>query len=176
MSDETYQNQDGEKIPETPLQRASLESAVGTTAESQANAEHEADVVIGDVSQYVTESSAGASPEDVAELENWQIPTDPLEGVPDDVNFVDADLPPLVSVFAASSEAEGNIVRGLLEAEGIPAIFQDVAAGSFGSVFSVSAAHWADVLVPADQAEQARAAIASAQQASEMPQDSEIDS
>jgi len=65
------------------------------------------------------------------------------------------------------TESEANIVRGVLEAEGIAVIFREVATPAYGSVFSVSEARWADLLVSAADAERAQQVIESAMQQNE---------
>ena len=100
-------------------------------------------------------------------MDAWEIPNSPLEGVPDDVALNPGDeIAPLVSVFSAQNESEANIVRGLLESQGIAAIFREVATPAYGSIFSVSESRWADILVAATEAQAARDAIESAVQSS----------
>jgi hypothetical protein len=72
-----------------------------------------------------------------------------------------AQVPDPVSVFSAGSVDEGQIVRALLEGEGIPAIFNDESSPAMGDVFTVTEDHAGDVLVSASDAEQAKALIES---------------
>lgn len=151
---------------ETPLERsARLEAVAESDVGQDSRAEREADIAVGDVNEYIARTDPDSLPEAQAGLNAWEIPENPLEGVPGDVALepgVEGD--PLVSVFAAGTESEANIVRGLLEAEGIPVVFRDEGARTYGSVFSVSEARWGDILVASRQADAARAVIAAAQQ------------
>ena len=152
---------------ETPLEAAAREEAARARPEEREAAhtrqeEREADVLVADIDSYVARTDPDSLPEAERALNDWQIPTDPLEGVPDNVALPDADTEPLAPVFAAGSEAEANIVRGLLEAAGIPAVFDGLPSPMLGNVFQAGEARWADILVPARLADQARAAIAEA--------------
>ncbi len=152
---------------ETPLERAARADAGSLTDERlDARDEREADAVIGDVGDYVARTDPAALPDAQAQLDAWEIPTDPLEGVPGDVALHPGEEgEPLVSVFSAGTESEGNIVRGLLESEGIPAMFRDSASpAAYGSVFGVAEARWGDLLVGSSQADLARQIIAAAQE------------
>lgn len=159
--------EENEDLGETPLERAARAEADAQTGEgADARDEREADAVIGDVGDYVARTDPAGLPGAQAQLDAWQIPTDPLEGVPGDVALRPGEEgEPLVSVFSAGTESEANIVRGLLESEGVPAIFRDASApGAYGSVFGVAEARWGDLLVGAAQADLARQIIAAAQE------------
>lgn len=152
---------------ETPLEAAARREAEEGGAAGQARREeHEADVVIGDVDEYVARTDPASLPEAEHALDDWQIPTDPLAGVPGDVALAPGEeVAPLVSIFEAGSETEANIVRGLLEAGGIPVTFDGVPAPALGDIFESGSARWGALLVPAAQADAARAALADAQEA-----------
>jgi hypothetical protein len=153
---------------ETPLERAArAEVSRAATNSDDAQAEREADLVVGDVDEYVAQTDPASLPDAQAALDAWEIPTSPLEGVPDDVALNPGEeVAPLVSVFSARTESEANIVRGLLESEGIAAIFREVATPAYGSIFSVSESRWADILVASTEAQAAREAIETAIQTS----------
>ena len=158
-----------EEAIETPLERAARADAEAQTdAGADARDEREADTVIGDVGDYVARTDPAALPDAQAQLNAWEIPTDPLEGIPGDVALHPGEEgEPFVSVFSAGTESEANIVRGLLESEGIPVVFRDSSApGPYGSVFGVAESRWGDLLVGAGQADLARQIIAAAQEPS----------
>ncbi len=157
MADETEEQ-------ERPLERAARsESAAGVARGAATQAEREADAVVADIDDYVAQTNPQGLLQAEQALEAWQIPTHPLDGVPGDVALEPGiDGEPLVSVFSARTESEANIVRGVLESEGIAVIFREVATPSYGSVFSVSESRWADLLVSASEAEQARAVLVAA--------------
>ena len=58
-----------------------------------------------------------------------------------------------MAVFAAQTEAEAAIVRGVLEAQGIPTTLDGLPTGILGNVFQAGEDRWGDILVPADQAD-----------------------
>lgn len=153
---------------ETPLEAAARQEAAQDRPEEQGAAqtrqeEREADMLVADIDAYVARTDPDSLPEAEQALNDWQIPTDPLEGVSDNVALdPDAETEPLAPVFAAGTEMEANIVRGLLEAAGIPATFDGLPAPMLGNVFQAGESCWADILVPARLADQARAAIAEA--------------
>jgi len=153
---------------ETPLEAAARLEESGTLPQERAAAhtrqqEQEADLLVADIDAYVARTDPDSLPEAEQALDDWQIPNDPLEGVPDNVALdPEAHAEPLVAVLAAGSEMEANIVRGLLEAAGIPATFDGLPSPMLGNVFQAGETRWADVLVPARLADQARAAIAEA--------------
>ena len=168
MPEESYEDVGAE----TPLERAGrIEGARARAEESGAaqtrRAEHEADVVVGDVDQYVAQTDPERLPEAEAELDSWEIPASPLEGVPVDPPATGAVGDPLVPVFAAGSEMEASIVRGLIESAGIPTTLDSLPAPMFGSALATGEDRWGDILVPAARADEARAVIAAAQQSDE---------
>ncbi len=154
---------------ETPLERAARAEALGDTRRGgDTEAEHEADIAVGDVDEYVAITDPAALAEAEAALNAWEVPTSPFDGVPGDVALHPGeDGEPLVSVFSARTESEANIVKGLLESQDIAAIFREVATPAYGSIFSVSESRWADILVADGQAQAARDAIQDALTASE---------
>lgn len=157
-----------ETTAETPLEAAARREAAQNLPQERAAAqarheEQEADRLVADIDAYVARTDPDSLPEAEQALNDWQIPTDPLEGIPDNVALnPEAETEPLVAVLAAGSEMEANIVRGLLEAAGIPATFDGLPSPMLGNVFQAGETRWADVLVPARLADQARAAIAEA--------------
>ena len=74
-----------------------------------------------------------------------------------------AQAPNPVIVFSAATQDEGEIVRGLLESEGIPAIFTDHSSPILGDALSVTGDHMGDVLVATADVERAKALIESYQ-------------
>ena len=140
---------------ETPLERAGRDEARADTAQGQdARDEREADVLVADIDSYVAETDPASLPEAEAALNAWEIPTDPL-----DVGATAGDGESLVAVFAAQTEAEAAIVRGVLEAQGIPTTLDGLPTGILGNVFQAGEDRWGDILVPADQAEEASAVL-----------------
>lgn len=149
---------------ETPLETAARLEAQGSRSSTQARQdEHEADVLVADIDQYVAETDPASLPEAERELEAWQIPIDPLEGVPDNIVFQpNVEGEPLVAIFSAQTESEANIVRGLLEASGIPATINTLSSPALGGIFQPDETRWGDILVSASEAEAAQTAIAEA--------------
>lgn len=158
---------------ETPLETAARLEAAQNRAEERGavqtrREEQEADVLVADIDSYVARTDPASLPAAEQALNDWQIPTSPLEGVPDNVALnPDEEGDPLVAIFAAQTETEANIVRGLLEASGIPAVFDSLPAPIMGNIFQAGESRWGDILVPARLADQARAAIAEATASSE---------
>lgn len=160
-----------EEAIETPLERAARAEQQREEAQSEsddAREEREADVVIGDVGDYIARTDPAGLPAAEAQLNAWEIPTDPLDGVPDDVVLRPGEAgESLVSVFSAGTESEVNIVRGLLASEGIPVMVRNASSpAAYGSVFSIGESRWGDLLVGASQADLARQIIAAAQEPS----------
>ena len=155
-----------ESEPETPLEIAARTQALEETPGAQTRREEqEADVLVADIDQYVAQTDPASLPEAERALEAWQIPTDPLEGVPGDVALEPGvEGEPLVPIFSAQSESEANIVRGLLEASGIPAVISSLSGPALGGIFQPDETRWGDLLVAPSDAEAAQAAIAEATQ------------
>lgn len=63
-----------------------------------------------------------------------------------------------VVVYKATGELEAQVVKGKLESEGIPAIFQNEALGTLG--FTLDGLGEFKILVPADQEQAARTVLA----------------
>lgn len=149
---------------ETPLETAArLEAQQSRTGGQARQEEQEADVLVANIDQYVAQTDPALLPEAERELEAWQIPTDPLEGVPGNVTFEpNVEGEPLVPIFSAQTESEANIVRGLLEASGIPATINTLSGPALGGIFQPDEARWGNILVSASEAEAAQAAIAEA--------------
>lgn len=151
-----------EKEAETPLEAAvRLEAADGGVSAAQTRREErEADAVVADIDAYVAATDPASLAEAERQLEAWEIPVGPLEGLPAGTALSPGrEMEPLAAVFAAHSESEANIIRGVLEAEGIPVAFDNLSGPIMGSIFQSGETRWGDVLVPARMAEQARAAI-----------------
>ncbi len=153
---------------ETPLEAAARQEGERGAAQDRQE-EREADMLVADIDSYVARTDPASLPEAEQALDDWEIPTDPLAGVPDNVALPDAEMEPLAAVFAAGTEMEANIVRGLLEAAGIPATFDGLPAPALGNVFQAGESRWGDILVPARLADQARAAIAEAAASADVP-------
>jgi hypothetical protein len=153
---------------ETPLEAAArAEAGTGRAAAQDRREEREADALVADIDDYVARTDPDSLPEAERALDAWQIPSDPLEGVPAGVALQPGiQGEPLAAVHAAQTESEANIVRGLLEASGIPVTFDGLPAPALGNVFQAGETRWADVLVPAGLADQARAVLAEATAAS----------
>ncbi|MDQ2800169.1 MAG: hypothetical protein M3Y13_11055 [Armatimonadota bacterium] len=158
---------------ETPLEAAARQEAAQQSEEARGAAqtrreEQEADILVADIDSHVARTDPASLPAAEQALNDWEIPTSPLEGVPDNVALnPDEEGDPLVAVFAAQTESEANIVRGLIEAAGIPAVFDGLPAPIMGNIFQAGESCWGDILVPARLADQARAAIAEAAASSE---------
>ena len=158
-----------EGTEETPLETAARMDALqsGSGAQTQRE-EQEADRLVADIDRYVAETDPAFLPEAERELEAWQIPTDPLEGVPSNVTFEpNVEGEPLVPIFSAQTESEANIVRGLLEASGIPAVLNTLSGPALGGIFQPDETRWGDILVSAPHAAAAQAAIAEAMASAE---------
>lgn len=153
-----------EPIAETPLETAArAETSQEHGAAQTEREEREADMLVADIDAHVARTDPASLPEAEQALNDWEIPTNPLEGVSDRVALHPSEEnEPLAAVFAAQTEAEANIVRGLLEAAGIPATFDGLPAPAMGNIFQAGEARWADILVPARLADAARAAISEA--------------
>lgn len=74
-----------------------------------------------------------------------------------------AQAPDPVVVFKAATQDEGEIVRGILDSEGIPAFLIDHSSPPLGDVLINTDTHWGDVLVAPADAARARELIESAQ-------------
>ncbi len=62
----------------------------------------------------------------------------------------------LVCIYKASSETEANLVKNLIESEGIQVVFRsDHSASVYDGVFRVAMGYWAELMVREDQAEEA---------------------
>ena len=159
--------------PETPLEIAArMEAQEDTHGAQTRRDEHEADVVVGDIDQYVAQTDPDSLPAAERALEAWQIPIDPLEGVPGNVALEPGvEGEPLVPIFSAQSESEANIVRGLLEASGIPAMISSLSGPALGGIFQPDETRWGDILVAPSDAEAAQAAITEATQTAGMTGD-----
>ena len=140
---------------ETPLERAvRLDSDPN---KYDVRDEREADVVVGDIDEYVAETDPTSLLAAEEQLNAWQIPSDP-SGVASPANS-DGKL---VSVLAAQSESEANIVAGLLQSSGIRATFGNGASHILGEVPSMVGSCWAELLVPEERADEARKVISDA--------------
>lgn len=149
---------------ETPLETAArLQVQRDRSGGQTRQEEQEADTLVADIDAYVAKTDPASLPEAERELEAWQIPTDPLEGVPANI-VLDPNVEgePLVTIFSAQTESEANIVRGLLEASGIPTFVNTLSSPALGGVFQPDETRWGDLLVSASRAEAASAAIAEA--------------
>lgn len=149
---------------ETPLETAArLEVQQDRGGAQVRQEEQEADTLVADIDQYVARTDPASLPEAEKQLNDWQIPNDPLEGVPGNVALEpNVEGEPLVAVFSAHSEPEANIVRGLLEASGIPTVINTLSSPALGGVFQLDETRWGDLLVSASHAADAQAVIADA--------------
>lgn len=149
---------------ETPLETAARREELGDRSGAQARQEElEADTLVADIDLYVAQTDPAFLPEAERQLNDWQIPNDPLQGVPGNVALEpNVESEPLVSVFSAHSESEANIVRGLLEASGIPTVINTLSSPALGGVFQLDETRWGDLRVSASSAAAAQAVIADA--------------
>ncbi len=120
--------------------------------------EREADSLVADIDSYVAETDPGSLPAAENALNAWEIPEDPR-----DEGAGAADGEGLTPILAVQTEAEAAIVRGLLEAQGIPTTLDGLPTGTLGNVFQAGEDRWGDILVPAHQADEARAVIQASQ-------------
>ncbi len=160
---------------ETPLETAArIEASADTSGAQTRRDEQEADVLVADIDQYVAQTDPASLPKAEQELEAWQIPTDPLEGVPGNVALEPGvEGEPLVPIFSAQTESEANIVRGLVEASGIPAVISSLSGPALGGIFQPDETRWGDILVAPSDAEAAQAAITEATQSAALSNDDE---
>lgn len=151
--------------PETPLERAARLEALDPEVRQSLDSQREANAVLGGIDDYLKEAPDAADPESAQQLNSWQIPDDPAGDRDDETPSAGtqaSDDSLMVQVFSAGSESEAIIVRGVLEAAGIPVTFDNLPAPTLGNVFSVSERAWADIVVPAEYEGAARTAIAEA--------------
>jgi hypothetical protein len=150
--------------PEDMRLETPLEQSVRREAEAaETREEREADTLVADIDAYVGETDPASLPEAEAALNAWQIPSDPR-----DSGAGAGDNEDLEPIFSAGSEAEAAIVRGVLESQGIPTMLDGLPAPILGNVFQAGEDRWGDILVPAGQAQEARALIQSAQVPTEL--------
>ena len=163
---------------ETPLEAAARAEAQEDRSGAQTRREEqEADRLVADIDAYVAQTDPASLPEAEAALDAWEIPRDPLEGVPGNGVFEpNVEGEPLVPIFAAQTEPEANIVRGLLEASGIPAVLSSRSGPALGGIFQPDETRWGDILVSALHADAAQAVIAEAIQSAAVPTISKISS
>ena len=80
----------------------------------------------------------------------------------------------LIVIYTASSMMETALIKSRLEAEGIPVLVAQEGAGvAYG--FAVGPMAHADILVPEDLAEEAKAIIAAMEDSNSTTQDSNLD-
>ena len=83
----------------------------------------------------------------------------------DDDEGIDlSDVEMTVAVYAAPDQATAEVVRGALEAEGIPAVIGEQVADAFGGPFAVGEGFWGEVRVPEADEERARAVLTAFEQ------------
>ena len=112
-------------------------------------------MIVEDIDDYVAETDPGHLSEAEAELAQWT--------PPQDAGAIDSgDDSKLVNVFSAYSEIEANIVKGVLDASGIPSSFDGLGGTVMGGIFAAGEQVWADIVVPEHYAEAAKSAIAEA--------------
>jgi len=117
----------------------------------------EAGMLVEDIDSYVAQTDPQHLAEAETELADWAVPNDP-SALPIDAG----DGTVVVGVFSAYSEIEASIVKGVLDAAGIPAAFDNHGGSVMGGIFAAGDQVWADVVVPESYADAARAAIAEA--------------
>jgi hypothetical protein len=142
-------------VMETPLERASQDVNDPTAQLEHDDAEsHE---LIEDIDAFVAHTDPDSLFAAEEQLNSWKTPRDIATSAPADSQGK------LVSVFPAQSESEANIIAGILNSEGIPAMFDNLHAPILGEALTSSKSCWADILVPEAMAEAARTVIAEAQ-------------
>ena len=147
---------DIENVMETPIERAGrLEADENQEALSIDRDEHEANVLIKDIDEYIAETDSSLLPDAEKELDEWEIPVDPL-----DDSGITLTEGALVPVYTAQSEAEANIIAGVLRSAGIPCVFDNCAGHPLGAAISSAPDHWGDVVTPETFAEIAKQTIA----------------
>jgi hypothetical protein len=77
------------------------------------------------------------------------------------VNNEQKDVAPVV-IYTAGSPEDGEIVRGILEAEGIQVILTNAGSSALGEVFNVGEGQYGEVLVAAADAERANNILSAA--------------
>ena len=117
--------------------------------------DREAGVLVQDIDSYVAETDPEHLADAEAELADWSVPEDPS------AHPIDAtDATQAVAVFSAYNEIEANIVKGVLDAAGIPAAFDNRGGSVMGGIFAAGEQVWADIVVPESYADDARTVIA----------------
>jgi len=156
---------------ETPVQIAAREMMEGHPELNEERRQEEADKVLGDIDDYVRDTDPADLAEAEAQLADWQLPEDPLETVPDFIpeDQVTLDPGPMVSVFYFSSAVEANIIKGILNGEGIACILDNLSTNPPSAYFG-TAGTGGHILVGENFAAQAKMAIETAQQAGSEPE------
>ena len=62
----------------------------------------------------------------------------------------------LVPVYRAANQSIADIVKALLESEGIPIVFKSMQVPMYDGIMVMGEGYWGDLLVPENLAEQAR--------------------
>lgn len=138
---------------ETPLERAARLENQPPVPESVE--------LVDDIDQFVARTDPEHLPEAEAELAAWKTPEDPLSH---NAGAGPSETGNVVGVFSAYNEVEANIVKGVLDAAGIPSSFDNRGGTVMGGIFSAGEQVWADIVVPESYADAAREAIAEATQ------------
>jgi len=73
----------------------------------------------------------------------------------------DSDNIRLVTVYRAPTENVANIVKGILESEGIPVMLKSLQIPWYDGIMQMGEGYWGDVLVTEDVADEARNIIKS---------------
>lgn len=76
------------------------------------------------------------------------------------VGMPEGEIEETVAVFAAPDSVTAELVRGSLEAEGIPAVIGEQVAGAYSGAFTLAEGYWGEVRVNPEHEETARALIA----------------
>ena len=71
-----------------------------------------------------------------------------------------------VAVYAAPDQVTAEVVRGALEAEGIPALIGEQVADAMAGPLAVGDGFWGEIRVPASHEQQARDVLAAYEQGS----------
>jgi hypothetical protein len=71
----------------------------------------------------------------------------------------DRDEMELEAVYRAPDETTAQLIRGLLESEGIDVMLKSLQVPWYDGVMRMGEGYWGDIMVPHEQAEQARAII-----------------
>jgi hypothetical protein len=141
--------------PMTPLERASWAEQHKDELDA-ARSQAETEQLLDDIEDYVAETDPADLPEADAQLSQWSAPN--AAAAP----YAWPGDGELVPVRSVGTEAEGIVIKGVLDDAGIPAVLAGTPTPYLGAIV-VGQGHWGAVLVPSNQVEAATAAIEAAE-------------